>query len=659
MRAPAWIARRLPPGDGVWDRVATQVTTRPGATLLLSLLVVSLPLLALPGLRTTHDVLSSLPQDAESVAAQRRHLPAGETSPLILVIDGDESVYQPVAFRALGDLSKNLRRLPGVASVRSVAMPTDGERPEIDPALEGQAGDLAGQVDQAAAGAAQIAAGVQELETGLRTIDARLPELRDGLAEGRDGAARLHDGVVQARSGVRQVRAGLARLRDGLGEAQDGAARLRDEVARPTERELAEAIDGLATMTVGRTDPMYQEVYESVGEAYARVTGRYPVGHERAGQRVDPAYGGLTASLDELAAGLGQARSGADRLDGGLAQLETGLGQAVDGLRRLRDGLGDGVEGVAQLQEGIERMLDGVAGRLRPGTQRLAEGLAEGSRALEESGVGELILGGEGPFVLTPGMLDIVPELRERLSFFTAEEGTRTRVFIGLASDPFSDEAIATARLAREVAERSLLDSPLADADVVPTGSAAFVSEIDRAAAQDFPVIVAAVSIGVFLVLVALLRSLVAPLYMVLTVLLSYASVMGLTALVFQRLLGEPGVQWWVPPILFVLLVGLGVDYSIFLMGRVREEAQRRITRDAVAEGVRTTGRVITSAGIILAGTFAALIAAPMRSMTQLGFAAAAGILLDTFLVRALLVPSLAVLLGRWNWWPSARASAD
>ena len=662
MRLPSRLTGWLPPGATMWDRVAALVTTRPGPTLLVSLVIVALPILALPGLRTTHDVLSSLPQDAEAVSALRRldaHLPAGETSPLILVIDDDQSVYDPASFRALGDLSKNLRRLPGVATVRSAAMPTNGERPELNPELDAQAGDLAGQVDQAAAGAAQIAAGVEQLETGLRTVDERLPELRTGLAEGRDGAALLHGGVVQALNGVRQLRAGLARLDDGLGQAQGGAVKLRDQVATPTEQRLEEAIDALASMTVGRTDPMYEDVYNAVGEAYARVTGRYPAGHPQAGQRPDPAYRGLAASLGDLADGLGQARSGIDRLDSGLGQLEDGLGEAADGLRRLRDGLIRAEEGVGELQDGIDRMLTGVSEQLRPGTRRLADGLAEGSRALEESGVGDLLLGGDGPFVLTPGMLDVVPDLRERLSFFTTQDGTRTRIFVGLATDPFSDGAIRTARVAREVAQRSLLDSPLADAEVVATGSAAFVSEIDDAARQDFPVIVAAVSIGVFVVLVGLLRSLVAPLYMMLSVLLSYASVMGLTALVFQGLLGEPGVQWWVPPILFVLLVGLGVDYSIFLMGRVREEAQHRITRDAVAEGIRTTGRVITSAGIILAGTFGALIAAPMRSMTQLGFAALVGILMDTFLVRALLVPSLAVLLGRWNWWPSARASAD
>jgi RND superfamily putative drug exporter len=174
--------------------------------------------------------------------------------------------------------------------------------------------------------------------------------------------------------------------------------------------------------------------------------------------------------------------------------------------------------------------------------------------------------------------------------------------------------------------------------------------------ASDTRVIVIAVTLGVFLVLVLLLRSFLAPLYLVLTVLLSFVATLGLTSLVFQRVLGEDGLVWWLPLFLFVTLVALGADYNIFLMGRIREEAHKMDTRHAVATGLAATGHVITSAGLILAGTFAALMAAPFQGMVQLGFAATTGLLIDTFVVRSLMVPSIAVLAGSASWWPSARA---
>ena len=140
------------------------------------------------------------------------------------------------------------------------------------------------------------------------------------------------------------------------------------------------------------------------------------------------------------------------------------------------------------------------------------------------------------------------------------------------------------------------------------------------------------------------------------SVLLSLATALGLSVFVFQGLLHESGLAWWLPPFLFVLLVALGADYNIFFMARVREAVRGRPTDKAVVEGLRGTGRVITSAGLILAGTFAAMMAAPLQSLTQMGFATAIGICLDTFVVRTFVVPAVTVLLGGWTWWPSARA---
>jgi uncharacterized membrane protein YdfJ with MMPL/SSD domain len=122
---------------------------------------------------------------------------------------------------------------------------------------------------------------------------------------------------------------------------------------------------------------------------------------------------------------------------------------------------------------------------------------------------------------------------------------------------------------------------------------------------------------------------------------------------VFQGILGQPGITFWLAPFLFAVLVALGADYNIFIMSRIREEADDgREIHDAVGRGITLTGRVITSAGLILAGTFGALLIAPLPFLRQIGFGIGLGILIDTFLVRALIVPSITMLLGRWAFWP-------
>jgi putative drug exporter of the RND superfamily len=207
------------------------------------------------------------------------------------------------------------------------------------------------------------------------------------------------------------------------------------------------------------------------------------------------------------------------------------------------------------------------------------------------------------------------------------------------------------------VARLSLRETPLEDGRVLVTGAAPFFTDVADVSESDLPIVILAVVLGIMVVLALLLRSAVAPFYLVATVLLSFASTLGLTVAVFQGLLHRPGLVWWLPIFLFVILVALGADYNIFLVGRIREEADRMPTRDAVIHGLSATGHVITSAGLILAGTFAALLVAPLGGMVQMGFAATVGILVDTFLVRSLLVPSIAILVGSASWWPSARAA--
>ena len=149
------------------------------------------------------------------------------------------------------------------------------------------------------------------------------------------------------------------------------------------------------------------------------------------------------------------------------------------------------------------------------------------------------------------------------------------------------------------------------------------------------------------------MRSILAPLYMVATVLLNYGTTLGITTWLFIDVMKQGSLIYMIPLFIFVILVALGADYNIFLVSRIREEAHQRPMKEAVSHAVANTGGVITACGIILAGTFATLITSPLQVVVQIGAAIAIGVLMDTFVVRALLVPALATLAGRWSWWPS------
>lgn len=191
---------------------------------------------------------------------------------------------------------------------------------------------------------------------------------------------------------------------------------------------------------------------------------------------------------------------------------------------------------------------------------------------------------------------------------------------------------------------------------VLVGGTTAVALDTTQASIRDRTLIIPLVLAVILVILMFLLRSILAPVLLIATVVLSFAAALGVSALVFDEILAFPGADPVVPLFGFVFLVALGVDYNIFLMTRVREESVRHGTREGVRRGLVVTGGVITSAGLVLAATFAALGVLPILFLVQLSFIVAFGVLLDTFLVRSLLVPALSYEVGRAIWWPSKLA---
>ena len=207
---------------------------------------------------------------------------------------------------------------------------------------------------------------------------------------------------------------------------------------------------------------------------------------------------------------------------------------------------------------------------------------------------------------------------------------------------------------AAEKVVRSLRnDLPKTDTGVLVGGVTAIALDTNNTAQSDLIKIIPIVLVVILLILILLLRSIIAPVLMVLSVVVSYAASLGVSALVFNHVFQFPGADAAVPLFGFVFLVALGVDYNIFLMTRVREEAKLLGTRPGILRGLGKTGSVITSAGVVLAATFAALSIIPILFLVQIAFIVAFGVLLDTVIVRSLLVPAVSYDIGRWMWWPS------
>jgi len=219
-----------------------------------------------------------------------------------------------------------------------------------------------------------------------------------------------------------------------------------------------------------------------------------------------------------------------------------------------------------------------------------------------------------------------------------------------LADAPDGDAAKATVDRVRDAVHG------IDGADAKVGGGTAIILDAERAASGDNKLIIPLVLLVVFVILALLLRALVAPLVLMATVVLSFAAALGTSALVFRNVFDFAGVDVSFPLFVFVFLVALGIDYNIFLMTRVREEVVKSDPHRGAIAGLAATGGVITSAGLVLAGTFAVLATLPVVFIVELGFAVAFGVLLDTIVVRAVLVTALNLDLGRLMWWPSKLA---
>lgn len=195
--------------------------------------------------------------------------------------------------------------------------------------------------------------------------------------------------------------------------------------------------------------------------------------------------------------------------------------------------------------------------------------------------------------------------------------------------------------------------------DVLVGGNTAVTLDVLDQSTEDRNTIIPIILLVIFVVLALLLRALVAPLILIVANVLSFAATLGLSSLVFNHVFHFKGSDPSVTLIAFVFLVALGIDYTIFLMTRVREEAIKHGTRPGILRGLRSTGGVITSAGVVLAATFSALVVLPILFLVQISFIVAVGVLIDTIIVRSLLVPAMSYEVGQKIWWPSKLSSVD
>lgn len=300
----------------------------------------------------------------------------------------------------------------------------------------------------------------------------------------------------------------------------------------------------------------------------------------------------------------------------------------------------------------IESFPEDLSSRI--GYERLGESFTEGSLApstllfvsKEKMGMEEMLVAIEKLEKL-PGVDSITAQGNP-----STEDGKSAKFSIIFKGNPYDKEALDAVKEVRSNSEKILRDAELTETKLFVAGESAKNADIRDINKRDTIFIMSIMTVLISIMLGFQTRSIIAPIYMMGTILLSYAATLGLSLFLFDVFLGLEAISYRIPLYTFVFLIALGVDYSIMLIARIREEMKSMPFEDAVRRGVDRTGGVISSAGLVLAATFLVLATMPIYELKLFGFIMALGIIIDTFVVRPLLIPAILILLGKWSFWP-------
>ena len=393
---------------------------------------------------------------------------------------------------------------------------------------------------------------------------------------------------------------------------------------------LGEARDGLGEVQAGLTE--VQNNLTAIGE-----------------------QAGNAGGLNEAAAGLGQINQQLGQVSQGLQQTGNipqtvgALTQISGGLTEIQQGLAGAAGQTAELSAGLTQLAAGV-GASNDGLAEIQTGLTEAVDMMQEMSDSQAVR--DTGLFIPEGTLES-EDFEQVLDRYSFADGTGMMMEVILSEDPYSPEAIDITTEIKETVERTTAGTPLESAEIAFSGISSINSDLEEVSSSDFASTVIIMLISLFVVLAIIFRSLIMPLYMIGSLLLTYYTSISIAELIFVNGLGYDGISWAVPFFGFVMLVALGVDYSIFLLDRFREESFNGISvRDAMRTSMAKMGTVIITAAIILAGTFGAMMPSGVLSLVQIATIVITGLLLYGLIVLPLLIPAISVSFDRGVWWP-------
>ncbi|MEI3612538.1 MMPL family transporter [Pseudogracilibacillus sp. SO30301A] len=630
----------------------------------------------------------------------------GETLPTTVVMEVDEPITSAEDYQAIETISQEINRIKGVDYVRSATRPA-GDVIE-DFLMESQTEQLSDGLGEGVDGLNEVEDGLREAADELKNESPKLNDAKDGVGELMDGTNAANDGIGQIQTALTEIEQGIMSGSSGAGEVKAGLEEVKrnlDETIAGNKQilsgytqiaeglagfgemdsvnlsQLKQAVEGAKASVEGmnqisiaynpnlETDPSYQEAYQSavgvldgLAEGVNQIEeelGKLSGASEQLQTEVVQPLNQLNNSFQEVISGQEQLSTALDELIAGISQLESGLSEAASGQKQvvnefpnLREGLSQIYGGQSELKNAFEELqegLDELSGGLVEGSDGLSQ-IDEGLTTVQEY-LGDFSVDQEPPVVIIPEEAVENDDFLEGANEYLSDDKKVVKFDVILDYSPYSQEAIELVGDINDAAQTGIENTKFAGSMPEIGGVSSLNNDLKNVSDEDYSRTALYMLIGIFIILVILFRSLTMPLYLIGSLLLTYYTSLGFAELIFVNIFGYDGLTWVIPFFSFVMLVALGIDYSIFLMDRFNEYKNGFI-KDALINAMKNMGTVIISATIILGGTFGAMLPSGVLSLLQIATVVIIGLVLYAFLMLPLFTPIMVRFFGKYNWWP-------
>lgn len=641
-----WVRPRRELTARFWRRSGIRIVRRPRVHLLASLIVLGLLASCAGLIRYNYDDRKALSASAPSsvgYAALDRHFPVNQSIPEYIFVHSPRDLRNPQALADLEQMADRVSQLPHVAAITGITRPT-GNVPEqfratyqagaIGSFLAGGStliNDHTNDLNQLSEGSVTLADKLEQVQGQIGELASSVQELENTFKSTKDqysGETLVHE-VDLAAQLVDHVNA----ISNSMGWNYTGAKNLFEWLGP-----VVTALQGNPTCDLNESCSNTRGAFEQLlgGRNQEDLDAINDLAHQM-GDYPDKKQ--LKASTDQMRAAMSKLTGvlktmGMDQpggLQANLDQLQGGANQFAGGSRQIADAVNVLVDQVKQLGAGLSESATFLLSLKKEAAQPAMAGFN------------------------IPSQLLRLPEFQEAAKVFISADGHSVRYLVQTKLNPFSTQAMDQVNAILATAKGAQPNTTLSDAKISMAGYTVGLKDTRDYYQHDIWFIIATTLLVVLLTLIVLLRAIVAPLYLVASVVVSYLSAVGIGAVFFQFILGQQ-LHWSVPPLAFVVLVAVGADYNMLLVSRMRDESPHSM-RYGIIRTLSSTGGVITAAGLIFAASMAGLLFSSIGTVVQGGFVIGVGILLDTFLVRTITVPAIAALVGRANWWPSSRSA--